>query len=96
MRKKTWLWLLFLIGEVSDSGSGGSGSDSGPDEFFDGYDENMMGDEEDRKRLAQMSEMEREKEIYNRIEKREVLKTRQEIISYMQSSILFSEKVEAW
>lgn len=70
-------------GEVSDSGSeAGDGSDSDgsiEEEFSDGYDENLMGDEEDQARLAQMTEKEREQEIYNRIEKREVLKTRFEI-----------------
>lgn len=78
-------------GEVSDSGGesspgGGSGDDDedGDDdaedeEFNDGYDENLMGDEEDQARLAQMTEKEREQELFNRIEKREVLKTRFEI-----------------
>lgn len=78
-------------GEVSDSGggssppAGGSGSDDDDDddpeeeEFNDGYDENLMGDEEDQARLAQMTEKEREQELFNRIEKREVLKTRFEI-----------------
>lgn len=49
------------------------------DEFNDGYDENLMGDEEDKKRLLQMTEKEREQELFNRSEKREVLKTRFEI-----------------
>ncbi|XP_067129941.1 RNA polymerase-associated protein RTF1 homolog [Centruroides vittatus] len=62
-------------GEVSDSG----GESSGDEEFNDGYDENLMGDEEDQARLAQMTEKEREQELFNRIEKREVLKTRFEI-----------------
>lgn len=69
-------------GEVSDSDNSGSGGDSASDsddEFNDGYDENLMGDEEDQARLAQMTEKEREQEIYNRVEKREVLKTRFEI-----------------
>ncbi|XP_050042077.1 RNA polymerase-associated protein RTF1 homolog [Dermacentor andersoni] len=79
-------------GEVSDSGggssapAGGSGSEDDDDdddpeeeEFNDGYDENLMGDEEDQARLAQMTEKEREQELFNRIEKREVLKTRFEI-----------------
>uniref|UniRef100_A0A224Z892 RNA polymerase-associated protein RTF1 n=1 Tax=Rhipicephalus zambeziensis TaxID=60191 RepID=A0A224Z892_9ACAR len=78
-------------GEVSDSGggssapAGGSGSedddedDPEEEEFNDGYDENLMGDEEDQARLAQMTEKEREQELFNRIEKREVLKTRFEI-----------------
>ncbi|XP_013782463.1 RNA polymerase-associated protein RTF1 homolog [Limulus polyphemus] len=72
-------------GEVSDSESENSdGSESAvsslnEEEFNDGYDENLMGDEEDQARLAQMTEKEREQELFNRIEKREVLRTRFEI-----------------
>lgn len=44
--------------------------------FDDGYDENFIGDEEDRLRLEQMTEKERETEIYHRSERREMLKTR--------------------
>ncbi|CAH1791151.1 unnamed protein product [Owenia fusiformis] len=66
-------------GEVSSS-EGSSGEDMSEEEVFnDGYDENLMGDEEDRKRLEQMTEKEREQEIFNRLEKRESLKTRFEI-----------------
>lgn len=68
-------------GEVSDSdhsSSEMSGSES-DDKFFDGYDEDLIGDEEDRKRLEQMTEKEREQELYNRSERRAVLKTRFEI-----------------
>ncbi|XP_071534866.1 RNA polymerase-associated protein RTF1 homolog isoform X1 [Panulirus ornatus] len=65
-------------GEVSDSNSSDSEDDL-DEEFDDGLDENMIGDEEDRARLEQMTEKEREQEIYNRIEKREVLRTRFEI-----------------
>ena len=49
------------------------------DEFNDGWDENLMGDEEDRKRLEMMSEKEREEEIFKRAEKREMEKKRFEI-----------------
>lgn len=48
-------------------------------EFNDGYDENLMGDEEDRQRLALMTEKEREQELFNRSERRETLKIRFEI-----------------
>ena len=51
-------------------------SDSAMEEFDDGLDENLIRDEEDRKRLDQMTEKEREQELFNRIEKREVLRTR--------------------
>ena len=64
-----------FVGEVSDSGSEAS-NDSGPEAFDDGYDDDLMGDDEDRKMLEQMTEKEREQVIFDRIEKREVLKTR--------------------
>jgi len=62
-------------GEVSSSGD----SDSSPDEFNDGYDDNLMGDEEDQNRLSLMTEKEREQELYKRLEQREVMRTRFEI-----------------
>lgn len=72
-------------GEVSDSDSNSSSttseseSSSEDEEFHDGYGDDLMGDEEDRARLEQMTEKEREQELFNRIEKREVLKRRFEI-----------------
>ncbi|XP_003744270.1 RNA polymerase-associated protein RTF1 homolog [Galendromus occidentalis] len=63
-------------GEITDDSVGGSDVS---EEFNDGYDENLMGDEEDQARLAKMTEKEREQEIYNRIEKRERLRARFEI-----------------
>ncbi|KRT82392.1 hypothetical protein AMK59_4169 [Oryctes borbonicus] len=60
-------------GEVSDS------SDSSEEEFNDGYDDQLMGDDEDRARLASLTEKERETEIFKRIEQRELMKTRFEI-----------------
>ncbi|XP_002018128.2 RNA polymerase-associated protein Rtf1 [Drosophila persimilis] len=79
-------------GEVSDSDSdnsksnSSSGSDSSSSsssssdaEFDDGFDDDMMGDEEDRKRLNDLSEKERETEIFKRIEQREIRRTRWEI-----------------
>lgn len=73
--------IALLSGEVSDSesnsSSSSSDSDSSEDEVFrDGYDDDLMGDAEDRARLEQMTEKEREQELFNRIEKREVLKRR--------------------
>ncbi|CAG9864528.1 unnamed protein product [Phyllotreta striolata] len=59
-------------GEVSDSSSS-------EEEFNDGYDDQLMGDEEDRARLAALTEKERETEIFKRIEQRELMKTRFEI-----------------
>lgn len=66
-------------GEVSSSEDGGMYDSGQEEQFNDGYDENLIGDEEDRKRLEQMTEKEREQELYNRIERRQVLKTRFEI-----------------
>ncbi|XP_015373205.1 PREDICTED: RNA polymerase-associated protein Rtf1 [Diuraphis noxia] len=54
-------------------------SEDSEEEFNDGYDEELMGDDEDRERLAQMTEKERETEIFKRIEAREIMKTRFEI-----------------
>jgi RNA polymerase-associated protein RTF1 len=66
-----------IAGEVSDTeGSDSDSSALSQEEFNDGYDENLMGDEEDQARLAQMTEKEREQEIFKRIEQREVMKTR--------------------
>ncbi|XP_011298403.1 RNA polymerase-associated protein Rtf1 [Fopius arisanus] len=64
-------------GEVSDSYP--SGSDSSQASFNDGYDDDLMGDAEDRARLAEMTEKEREQEIYKRVEQREAMKKRFEI-----------------
>ena len=41
----------------------------------------MRGDEDDRRMLEQMTEVEREKEIFNRLEKREAMKTRYNVTS---------------
>lgn len=68
------LSLFCLLGEVSDSGS--DDSDSDEDKFHDGYDENLIGDDEDKKRLEAMTEKEREQELFNRMERRAALKKR--------------------
>lgn len=68
---------MIVTGEVSDSDA--SVSDSSQEEFNDGYDDKLMGDAEDQTRLAQMTEKEREQEIFKRIEQREIMKTRFEI-----------------
>lgn len=59
----------------NDSRSDYSSSES--EEFNDGYDENLMGDDLDQARLASMTEKEREEELFNRNERREVMRTRQ-------------------
>ena len=66
--------ILCGAGEVSDSGR--DASDAELEEFDDGLDENLIGDEEDKERLEQMTEKEREQEIFNRLEKREAMRTR--------------------
>lgn len=66
-------------GEVSSSENGGSSGSDNEEQFNDGYDENLIGDEEDKKRLEQMTEKEREQELFNRIERRQALKMRFEI-----------------
>jgi len=65
---------------------------SSPDDspFDDGLDDDMMGDENDRQNMRRMTEKEREQELYNRMEKREALKTRKEI----QNKLLADRKKE--
>lgn len=63
----------------SSSNSSSSSSSSSDSEFDDGYDDNLMGDEEDRARLNGLSEKERETEIFKRIERRDMMRTRWEI-----------------
>ncbi|XP_065367314.1 RNA polymerase-associated protein Rtf1 [Calliphora vicina] len=67
--------------ELSDNNSNecSSSESSSDSEFDDGYDENLMGDEADRKRLSCLSEKERETEIFKRIEQRDIMRTRWEI-----------------
>ena len=62
---------IFVTGEVSDSED-----DSGEEQFYDGFDENLMGDEEDKQRLEDMTEKEREQELFRRMERRSLLQTR--------------------
>ncbi|KAH8401512.1 hypothetical protein KR009_006011 [Drosophila setifemur] len=66
-------------GSGSGSDSSSSSSSSSDSEFDDGYDDDLMGDDEDRRRLNGLSEKERETEIYKRIEQREIMRTRWEI-----------------
>ncbi|XP_017054314.1 RNA polymerase-associated protein Rtf1 [Drosophila ficusphila] len=63
----------------SGSDSSSSSSSSSDSEFDDGFDDDLMGDDEDRRRLNGLSEKERETEIYKRIEQREIMRTRWEI-----------------
>lgn len=65
-----------MPGEVSDSGE----DSSNENQFNDGYDDNLYGDEEDRKRLEMMTEKEREQELFDRMERRNLLRTRSVIL----------------
>lgn len=65
--------------ELEEGQVSSDSSDSSESEFNDGFDENMMGDDEDQARLLALSEKERETEIFKRIERRDELKTRWEI-----------------
>ena len=49
------------------------------DRFDDGLDDDLIGDDEDRQRLEDMTEKEREEELFRRAERREELKKRFEI-----------------
>ncbi|KAJ7983440.1 hypothetical protein DPEC_G00378570, partial [Dallia pectoralis] len=88
-------------GEVSDSDSNSSASSSDSEsssevgEFSDGYAEDLMADEADRARLEQMTEKEREQELFNRIEKREVLKRSHRCRCSTESFGLETEKPQA-
>lgn len=69
-------------GQVTSSGDSDdndTSDDSGESVFNDGFDDNLMGDERDRSRLEALSEKERETEIFKRIERRDVMRTRWEI-----------------
>ena len=46
------------------------GEESEDETFDDGYDENLMGDKEDRNKLADMTELQREMELFDRFERR--------------------------
>ncbi|XP_057315858.1 RNA polymerase-associated protein RTF1 homolog [Hydractinia symbiolongicarpus] len=63
----------------SSSSSDDDGSDEDLPAFDDGLDANLIGDEEDRLKLEEMTEKDREIELYNRMEKREAMKVRLEI-----------------
>ena len=43
------------------------------DQFDDGFDSDLMGDEEDRAQLEEMTEAQREKILYERTERREAM-----------------------
>ncbi|RNA03834.1 RNA polymerase-associated RTF1 -like protein [Brachionus plicatilis] len=82
-------------GEVSGT-EGSSSSESSV--FNDGYDSDLIGDEEDRRRLDAMTEKEREEEIYRRTEQRDLLLRRFEMkkkIKQQQKEAKRAEKKKA-
>lgn len=86
-------------GEISSSGGDSSGASSTEfdeqelrKQFDDGYDHELVGDDEDRRRLENMTEKEREQELYNRLEKREALQKRFEIEKKLRLAKLQGEK----
>lgn len=66
-------------GELTESENESLSEDSDDATFNDGLDENCVGDSEDRNKLMNMTEAERERVLFERMEKRESMKTRQEI-----------------
>eukprot|EP00111_Clytia_hemisphaerica_P018376 TCONS_00054334-protein len=76
-------------GQVSSSSSSSSSDNDSDDEQFTGFDENLgddlMGDDKDRQRLDQMTEKERELELYNRQERLEAMKIRKELGQKLQA-----------
>jgi len=64
------------------------------DNFGDGLNEMLIGDEDDKKRLDEMTEREREEELFRRAEKREELKKRFEITKKLEKQQKNSRKDE--
>jgi hypothetical protein len=60
-------------------------SDS-PLEFSDGFESDLMGDDEDRQQLEAMNEKERETELFKRAERRDMLKHQWEVMKKMKLS----------
>ena len=64
------MWMCVQGGSSESSGdSSSSDSESSSDEslqFDDGLDEDLVGDEEDRSKLSNMTDIEREQEMYMR------------------------------
>lgn len=65
--------------DVEDGQVSSSGNSSDSSVFNDGYDSDLIGDDEDRRRLDSMTEKEREEEIYRRTEQRDLLLKRFEM-----------------
>ena len=99
----------FFPGELSSSSDSAKNEATGSDEdsefdeeelrkeFDDGYDAELVGDDEDRQRLQNMTEKEREQELYNRLEKREALEKRWEVqLPWFDLLKLFMKQIRNW
>lgn len=64
---------------MSESDHSESESSSDSSVFNDGYDSDLIGDDQDRRNLDNMTEKEREEEIYRRTEQRDLLLKRFEM-----------------
>jgi len=69
--------------KLSDRGSS-SDEETWRDQFDDGLNDELIGDEDDKRMLEDMTEKEREEEIFKRAEKREELKKRFEITKKLE------------
>ncbi|CAF0937717.1 unnamed protein product [Brachionus calyciflorus] len=78
-------------GEVSSSDDSSSSQSS---VFNDGYDSDLIGDDEDRRRLDSMTEKEREEEIYRRTEQRDLLLKRFEMRKKLKQQQKDAKKAE--
>ena len=81
--------MFYFILVSSSSSSSSSDNDSDEDEQFTGFDEglgdDLIGDDKDRQKLDQMTEKERELELYNRQERLEAMKIRKELGQKLQA-----------
>lgn len=72
-----------------------NGTDSSDDDVFhDGYDEDLIGDDEDRERLSQLPEIEREAILGERYERRKELKEQWEVKRMLKSRTRSSKEKE--
>ena len=68
---------------------------SDSEDYGDGYATDLMGDEADRARLANMTELDRELELLDRSEKRQELKMKRDLAKQQQQQQAAADKVSA-
>ena len=78
--------------QESEEGEISSEDNSDMEEFDDGYDENLIGDDEDRAKLETMTEREREEILFKRAEDREYAKKQFEIRKKLKQKEKFKAK----